>query len=374
MDLQLNRRQWLKAGVMAASGLVLGTDLPVCSRDSFFPFPADKQEESVILNRNENPYGLSEAAREAIIRAMDKSNRYPHVHYQDLRKMIARQEDISPEHIILGAGSTEVMSMAIHSYGTRGEVLAADPTYFDFVYYAEKAKCRLQKVPLNEEYAHDLDAMERYVGSKTSLIYVCNPNNPTATIVAQGKLRSFCEHASRQALVVVDEAYHGYVEDKAYASMVELVKRGEKILVTRTFSKIYGLAGLRIGYGLAHPDVIADLKQAQMNFAPIAYPSLRAAMSSYQDSKFCRFSREKNELVKSYLYTQLERLGYFCIPSQTNFVLFKVKSDARDMAKDLESRLILVRPFAFMGDNWIRVSLGTLEEIKTFTAALANIS
>jgi len=156
--------------------------------------------------------------------------------------------------------------------------------------------------------------------------------------------------------------------------MIELVREGKNVVITRTFSKIFGLAGLRIGYGMAKPEIVKELKKLERNFAPIAWLSLKAAIASYQDRPFIQDVREKNEEVKLYLYEELKRLGYFYIPSHTNFVLFKVRQDALRMVKELKERHILVRAFGINGDQWIRVSLGTYEEMQAFVSALEEIS
>jgi len=289
---------------------------------------------------------------------------------KELARLIAEREGLSPENVILGAGSTEIMNLAIQAYGRKGEILTSDPTYFDFIFYAEQAGCELCQVPVDENFKIDLPAMANQISSATSLVYICNPNNPTGTIIEGKHLRSFCDEAAKNCLILIDEAYYEYVDATAYFSMAELIRKGKNILVTRTFSKIYGLAGLRVGYGLAPPEVIENLKKVQMNFASIAYPSLKAAIKAYQDHQFTRMAKEKNRLVRAYLERELERLGLFWIPSQTNFVLIEVQRSAREVAEALEKRKILIRPFTFRGRNWIRVSLGTLSEIQAFLSAL----
>jgi histidinol-phosphate aminotransferase len=373
MGLHINRRQWLKTSAIAAAGLIAGPNFTTCRRDTSVPRLSSGGEDFIRLNNNESPYGISKGAREAIKGAISESHRYPYRHYPELKELIADREKVFPDNIILGAGSTDVMTTLIHFYGTKGKILAADPTYFDFVYYAEKAGCFLNKVPLNGHFAHDLQAMEKRISRETSLIYICNPNNPTASLTPGDKLRPFCKRASKKALVVVDEAYHEYVEDASYASMIDLVREGENIIVTRTFSKIFGLAGMRVGYGITRPDIIEDLARIERNFAPIAFPSLKAAVATYKAMEFYRYVREKNREVKSYLYKELDQLGFFTVPSHTNFVLFKVNRDSSEMAQEFEKRHILIRPFVFKGDNWLRVSLGTMEEMRIFVSVLADI-
>jgi len=374
MGLNLNRRQWLKTSAIAAAGLIAGSSFPVCRKEASFPQQPSEGKELIKLNSNESPYGISEDTRQAIIGSIDRSNRYPHRHYPELKELIAEREKISPENIILGAGSTEVMTTLIHLYGVRGVTMAADPTYFDFVWYAEKADCPLHLVPLNGNFEHDLQAMEQRIDPNTSLIYICNPNNPTGSITPGAELRSFCERASEKAPVVVDEAYHELVEDGTYASMLDLVREGKNVVVTRTFSKIFGLAGLRVGYGIGRPDIVEDLERIGRNFAPIAWLSLKAAIASYNNVEFTQYVRQKNKEVKSYLYNELKRQGLAHIPSHTNFVLFRVNRDSQEMAKEFESRNVLIRPFQFNNDNWIRVSLGTMEETQAFVSVLEDIT
>lgn len=379
MRSRMSRRQWIKASATAGAWLLVNSQILTCRRETAPPKEVQKDkatqpDDFIRLDNNENPYGVSPKAHQAIIEAINGSHRYPHRRYDELIKLIAIREGLAPENIVLGAGSTEIMNMAILAYGRRGEILTSDPTYFDFIFYAEQAGCSIRRVPVDDHFKIDLKTMASQINSTTSLIYICNPNNPTGTIIESRSLRAFCEETSKNFLVFVDEAYHDYVEDPNYSSMVSLIKEGKKVLITRTFSKIYGLAGLRIGYGLAHPEIIDNLKKAQMNFASIAYPSLKAAIEAYNDHEFTRWVKEKNKLAKAYLERELDKLGYSRIPSQTNFILFQVHRDSKEMAEDFEKNKILIRPFTFGGQNWIRVSIGTMEEIQTFLTTLIKIS
>lgn len=372
MAYALNRRQWLKTSVLALTGIMAGPSLASCKYETSLPEEFPDADDLILLNNNESPFGISPYAREAITGSIDLSNRYPHRQYSRLVDLIAERENIPPDHIILGAGSTDVMVTLIHHAKTGGEILVGDPTYFDFIYYAVKSGCSLKKVRLNDKFEHDLETMERQISSHTNLIYICNPNNPAGSVTPKDKLEVFCAHASKKSLVVVDEAYHEYVEDAAYASMIELVKQGKNIIVTRTFSKIFGLAGLRIGYGIAPPDIIENLNTLSRNFAPVAWLSLKAAEASYQDQKFLQSVREKNKQIKLMLYEELEKLGLFYIPSHTNFVLFNTDRNASELTKKMEQQKILVRPFGIHDKQWIRVSCGTQKEIQTFVSTLAT--
>jgi len=373
MGIEMNRRQWLKKSAAAATGLLIAPKFIACRRQSTLYRSSPEPKEIIFLDNNESPYGMPPEAREAVLESLARANRYPHKSYSELTALIAKRERLPEDYVILGAGSTEIMNMAILSYGVKGEILTAHPTYFDFIFYAEQAKCPIQRVPVNERYELDLDAMVGRISKDTSLVYVCNPNNPTGTIVNKDKLRAFCTEASKKALVVVDEAYHEYVEDETYTSMVSLVRDGMNVAVTRTFSKVYGLAGLRIGYGMARPDILKNFERVQMNFASVAYSSLRAAIAAYGATAFISSVREKNSVARAYLENELRRLGYPCLPSRANFSLSRVKRNSREMAADLEKHGILVRPFDFAGKSWLRVSIGTEAEIQVFISALEKI-
>jgi histidinol-phosphate aminotransferase len=370
MGYALDRRQWLKTSAMGLAGLMAYPEFLTCRRETSIAEKNKGIDDLIRLHNNESPFGISPKAIDAITESIPLSNRYPHRQYSQLIDLIAERENVSPDHIILGAGSTDVMVTLIHLVSTNGEILVGDPTYFDFIYYAEQAECRLNRVRLNNKYEHDLEGMEQQISPRTDLIYICNPNNPAGSITPKDKLELFCESASKHALVVVDEAYHEYVEDEAYASMIDLAKQRKNIIVTRTFSKIFGLAGLRIGYGIAHPDTLTKLKKLSRNFAPVAWLSLKAAAAIYQDQRFISGVREKNKQVKSYLCAELKNLGLYYIPSHTNFVLFKVDQDAAELAAKLEAQNIRIRPFRMHDKQWIRVSMGTKDELEIFVAAL----
>ncbi len=369
----ISRRNWLRSSAFAAAGMALAH--PAYSLNRLAPATSTipESDDFVWLDQNENPFGISENARTAILDTIMYSNRYPEVG-KDLIAAIAAQENVTPEHIVLGAGSSEILYTAGYIYGAHGgEVVFADPTFHGFMDYAAKVSKKLIRVPLNNDYEHDLDALEQRVTNRTSLVHVCNPNNPTGTIVDSSRLCSFCEEVSIRALVMVDEAYNELVNDRRYESMVNLVKKGSDVLVLRTFSKVFGLAGLRIGYGIANPDIISNIKRVQGNEFPVSVLSMHAALASYKDTDFIEFSRVNNAISRSYLYDVLEKLGFFYIPSHTNFVLFKTAIDSIKFVKEIRKRKVVIRPFYSNGENWIRVSMGTLPEMESLKEALEEI-
>ena len=199
----------------------------------------------VRLTSNENPYGFSPKAKQAILDYVELGNQYANGEkVTKLEKMIADREGLKSENVILGSGSGEVLCMAGVAYGWQdGEIITPDLTFPMIFRYAENFGAKIQEVPLNEKYKHDLEAMEKRVSGKTSLVYVCNPNNLRGTILPQKSVRDFCEEVSNKTTVFVDEAYLEYTDDYPGNSMVELVKQDKDVIVSRTFSKIYGMAG-----------------------------------------------------------------------------------------------------------------------------------
>jgi len=327
------------------------------------------------LNQNESPYGLPPRARQAAIEALSQAHLYPHEHYVELKEKIAARERVKTEQVILGAGSTEIMTMAINSFGKKGEVVMAAPTYFDFEYYASLAGCRMKKVRLDKNYRHDLERLSAAVTSRTSLIYICDPHNPTGTVVGGQELKLFCQKvlAKYSPLILIDEAYYDYVDDFSYESMISLIREGYPVLVIRTFSKIYGLAGMRVGYGLASSEIIKTLEKVSTNFASIAYPSLKAALVALEESNFLQQVKEANARGRKFVTKSLAEQGYFVLPSQTNFVLFEIEGEAKQWAQHLEKLGVYIRDFQFNNQNWLRVTLGRQEEMEIFLNRLKQV-
>jgi histidinol-phosphate aminotransferase len=375
MSLSIDRRQWLKSSALVAASLAIPRQLGATALPALPQSPHPRGQKGVLkLNSNESPYGISEKARAAIIEAADFTHYYPHPAYSELIELIAENNDLTSDHVMLGAGSTELLSISAFRFGAQGgKVLMADPSYFDAHDFYVRVGADLQLVPLNESFEHDLDALDRRLTGDFDHLYVCNPNNPTATVVDSRALRSFCEDASRRTMVFIDEAYHDLARDP-YDSMVDLVRDGANLLIFRTFSKIHGLAGARVGYVMAKPEIIEQLEEMSTNWAPISNLSLRAAIASYQDTEFLETCRARNHRARTQLYAALDRLGYFYVPSHTNFVLFRIQRDRREVQEEFRDRNIMLRTFTINDGPWIRVSMGTPEQMAAFVAALEEIA
>ena len=395
MSNKIHRRQLLKAGALLAGGLPIVSGLlgkaqasPIYSSGNgmIVPGPMARTERDIALNApaelkarlfaNENPFGPSDKAKKAIIEAMPKSYQYPFMYLRDIYQKIADHEGIKPDNILMGAGSSPLlMAAAICFSKPGGNIITGDPSYEDLPSKAARFNEKWIKVPLTQDYKLDLDAMEKAIDGNTGLVYICNPNNPTATVLDTEKLRAFCERVSKRVTVFVDEAYIDYLEDPAGMTMASGVKAGQNIIVARTFSKLYGFAGLRVGYIMAQPDMVKKLEDYTEGPMSISATSLQAAIAGYQDKEYLQDALKKTLASSDYLYDVLTKEGYTYIPSHANFVLFPIKMDGERFAAEMMKRGVGVRSWKLNGsNNWCRVSIGRMDEMEAFAAAFKELS
>jgi histidinol-phosphate aminotransferase len=331
--------------------------------------PAD----AIQLNANESPYGPSAAAREAMTRAQEIAGRYPGHLEEELAVTLASLHGVTPEQVVLGCGSGEILRMAAAAFLGPGRTLVvAEPTFEAVLRYAGVTAAEPIAVPLDAAFRHDLPRMAGACDARTGLVYVCNPNNPTATIVTAEELVAFLKRVPAAATVLLDEAYHHFVEHPGYRTGFDLLAGFPNLVVVRTFSKIYGLAGMRLGYAVGAPDRIAALDRHRLinNTNPAV---LAAALATVGETEtVARLKRRMNETRRA-LVAELERDGRRVVPSEANFVMFETGSDVSPLIKQLRDRKILVgRKFPSM-PTWLRVSVGTPEETAAFLAALREI-
>ena len=365
----LDRRQWLRTAGIGGAFSLLGGWKALASPEVWEVSEQWPGDAPVRLSSNENPYGPSKRVREAIIKSLDDGCRYPFARTGSLMEALARKEGVSPDHLVLTAGSTEGLKTAGLTYGIQGgEIVASNPTFHVLMEYAEQFGAYVHRVPVNERLGHDLEAMERRISHLTKLVFVCNPDNPTGTLLPAARMRDFCTSVSNRAVVFADEAYFDYVTEPGYPSMTELVKEGMNVIVSRTFSKVYGLAGIRIGYLVARPDIAARLRKNVM--ANLSMPAIHAATAALEDEEFYRFSLKKNEEAKTAIYKTLDRLGMKYAPSHANFVFFQTGRPVQEFNKAMADKGVIVgRAFPPLLD-WCRVSTGTEEEVGRFVRAL----
>jgi histidinol-phosphate aminotransferase len=330
-------------------------------------------DDVVQLNSNENPYGPSPKALEAAERAHTVYNRYPDSLEDEARRAIAKQHGVSPERIALGCGSSEILQMADLAFTGPGKTaVAAEPTFEAVLVYARVLRAEPVKVPLTADFRHDLPKMAAACNEKTGLVYVCNPNNPTGTIVTGDEVAAFVAKVPASTTILVDEAYHHFVEDPRYRSACELLDSHPNVVVARTFSKIYGMAGLRLGYAIGSEAKIAEMaKYATFSNANAAV--LSAALASLADPEVVPRQRKALNDTRRWLVAEMSRQGRKTIPSQANFVMIDIGGDVVPVIQAFGKKKILVgRKFPSL-PNWLRISIGKPEEMQAFVAALNEI-
>jgi histidinol-phosphate aminotransferase len=391
----MNRRNWLKSSAFLAGGLTFfsGSFSPLLAKPSralgsnMSPDSINYLTDEAVnlasppqlrakLNSNENPFGPSEKAKKAVMEALDGSYMYGHAYIRELTDKIAAYEGVKPENILMAAGSSPLLLAAAMHYAQtgKGHIVSGDPTYASLPRDAENFNATWVKVPLTAEHKLDLDGMEKKVDSNTSLMYICNPNNPTGTVVDTAKLKAFTERVSKKVPVFVDEAYIDYLPDPKGASLMDSVKKGQNVIVARTFSKLYGFAGLRVGYIVALPETVQALRKYTDGGGGISTTSAKAAIAAYQDKVFLADALQKTNASKKYLYETLKKEGYEFIPSSSNFVMFPLKMDGPKFVEEMTKRGVGVRSWKFAGKDWCRVSIGRMEEMQAFAEAFKQLS
>jgi histidinol-phosphate aminotransferase len=370
----MNRRDWLKASsAVAGASLLLGREASALESANstleslYTPRPL---AEYIRLSANENSYGPSPAAREAMAKYWDEANRYFSAGVQALRDVIAAEWGVPKEYVLITQGSSEGLAATAAAYAIGGgEMISADPTYDSLVKYGQGLGATITKVPVDPvTLSHDLPAMEAKVSAATKLMFICNPNNPTGTLVGGAQLRPFCERVSQKAVVFVDEAYHDFVEDPTFESMLSLVRLNANVIVSRTASKIHGMAGLRIGFLMAKPEILQKIRPMMMGF-PNAMAA-RATIAAVQDKPYQQFIRQQNKTAREMVYTALDAAKLPYVKSHGNFVFFNAGRPVQQVQKAFMEKGIMVgRPFPPLL-QWCRVSTGTPEEMRRFTDAL----
>lgn len=326
------------------------------------------------LASNENPLGPSPKALEAIQKYLAESNRYPDAGGHYLREKLAARHRVPAEQIVLGAGSTELIQLLSHIFIEPGaEGLSSEGSFVVFPMSVQAAGGEPVLAPLRH-YAYDLDALAARVGERTRLLYLANPNNPTGTMFTAGETDRLLEKIPPDLPVVLDEAYCDYVERPDYSCSLDYVREGRFLMVLRTFSKAHGLAGLRIGYGVGHADIIGALNRIRSPFN-VSTVAQVAALAALDDAEHIRRSVESNRRGLAYLQAELSKLGIQCVPSFANFLFVETGRPAQGDFQALLKMGIIVRPLGFMGiPNGLRITVGTEEENRRLVEALAQLA
>ncbi len=362
----MNRRNWLKiSGLLAGSSLLNSTYAAEtgCLLDVDFP------SEYLRMGSNENPYGPSASTMQAMQEAIKMGNRYTDPY--PLKQKLAQKFNISANNIILGAGSAEILGLVALAYfsQSKGSLIAAKPTFFVLPNAVEKLGSQVINIPLTTDKKHDLQAMAAAIKPDTKVVYVCNPNNPTGTKLKPDDLRAFVEEISKKYIVAIDEVYHDFINEP---SMIPLVQTNKNVIVARSFSKVYGLAGMRVGFGIAHPDTINYLSNyVAWAGNAISQVSLAAAMAAMNDTDFFKMSLQKNEESRQMLYTFLKDKKVDFIESHANCSVFSLDKFPQNLIKTLETeKKIIVRQVDDYGKLYCRISTGKPEDMQQFLGAL----
>jgi histidinol-phosphate aminotransferase len=380
MSNSIHRRNWLKQSALAALGF--SVSLNSLAGEDYLPKDLSQllpntNPSLINLGSNENPYGLSPHAKKAISDLINNSHRYQYniPHVQEFRKQLADQLGVTTDHLLLTPGSGEGLNLLARHY-SKGNLVTATPTFGILPNTAKKIGVDVKEIPLDNQKVHDLPAMLKAIDSNTAQVYLCNPANPTGTVLHPNELKSFCEEASKKTVVTLDEAYLEFLDAPYNESMLPLIKNGNKnIVLLRTFSKIHAMAGLRVGYILADPATIKELKEnyfGNSNFCMSAL-SLTAAMASLKDVEHQLKSKKLNAAARQFTQDGLKKAGFDYIPSYTNFIYFNLKNYKGDFATDMLAKNIVLRSSDQPDGKWGRVSIGTLEEMKSFLKTMESM-
>jgi histidinol-phosphate aminotransferase len=359
----LSRRAF---GRLLGSGITAAALRPVLAKA---PPPAPAPASTVRLSANENPYGPCPAAIEAMRAASGRAWRYPDEAIGELRADLARLHGLPAEWFLVGNGSSEILKLAVSAFTGPGKrLVTADPAFEAAGHYAEAGGVQVTRVPLDGAYAHPLDRMSP---PDAGLVYVCNPNNPTASLTPKARLRAFIDGAP--CMVLVDEAYHHYADSADYESVAPLVKTQPKLVVARTFSKIHGLAGARLGYAIAQPALIEKLG-SQAAWDSVNVFAIAAGRASLSDASWAEQGRRRNAATRSHVVAELARRGFAAIPSQANFVMIETRRPVKPLISGLAERGVQVGRLFPALPTHLRVTLGTPDQMERFLTAFAALT
>ncbi|MEQ4731636.1 MULTISPECIES: histidinol-phosphate transaminase [Providencia] len=374
----MDRRSFLKSSSLVAGGLALNSLFNhAVAQNSNIVLPSEKHP--LLLNFNENSLGMSEKAKEAIIKALPNAFRYPDDARAELQQNIGELYSLSDKNISIGNGSSETIqatvAMLANKAKKRGiniQLVTPDPTFNYAELYSLPLGVTITKIPLKTDLSFDLAKMEQAANDfdGLSMVYICNPNNPTAMITPYSQLDKWLSKDSDNTFFIVDEAYAEFVEDPNFTSAIELVKKGQNnLIVTRTFSKIFALAGLRVGYGVATPEIIAAV-DTFLSIDNTNTAGAVAAIASLKDKSFIQYSLKSNDISRKIVEKALNEIGLEYAPSQANFIFHKVKGDVKTYQQRMADAHVMVGREFPPAVGWNRLTLGTPEEMQQFVVIL----
>ena len=325
------------------------------------------------LASNESPYGPSPKVRKAIIDAAKDINRYPDGGCFSLRQALAKELDVFPSQLIFGNGSDEIIVMAVRAFAGEGdEVVMARPSFLIYEIASRIAGAKIKFVPL-KNFRYDLERMEEAVSPRTKIIFIGNPDNPAGTYVTKKQVEDFLRKVRRNVIVFFDEAYFEFVKKSDYPDTIKLLRAHKNIVITRTFSKMYGLAGLRVGYGIADQQIVSILDRVREPFN-INSMAQAAALACLRDKSYYEKNLNIIKKEREFLYENFRKMKLPFVDSVTNFILLNVRRNSFQVSQQLLKKGIIIRDMGFWGlDTYIRVTIGTPQENRKFIQALKEV-
>lgn len=379
MTLQLSRRSLFSGaaglGAVSLAGAAVAREIGAPGQGAFPPGAFDPHllgpEDGVaLLSRNENPFGPSRSALEMIEYAGAKGAYYVNQGAaQLLMTLIAERNGVEPEQVVLSTGSGEILSAIAVAYGPQGPIVA--PRLFwdtTALYAANLGLATIERVPLADDMSVDMDAIETQVTDETGLVQLCNPNNPTGLVSEPDAFKASIRRMAAKTTVLVDEAYIELTDDPEAHSCVPLINEGHDVIVARTFSKIYGMAGVRLGYSISSPETARTLRRTVMSWTPAT--SIAAGIGCYNDTAFLDYSKSRIAEGRQMVAETLDQLGLEYLPSQANFIYFNSGQPADALQAAMAERNISIRGQYMDYTDWTRVSMGLIEDVERFCRAL----
>lgn len=363
----MHRRELLKQSALAMAAFGFGRDIFAAGAGN--SVYGGNTADIIKLSSNENPYGPSPQARKAMSEAVNGCNRYPWETTTLLREKISTTYQLAKENVIIGAGSSELLGLAsVLAALKKGNIVAPDPTFRLWMPAAKKIGAPVKLVPLTQQKAIDLQRIKEAIDANTRMVYICNPNNPTGTVLPPNELEAFIKEVAPSVIILLDEAYTEFEDTK---SVAHLVNEHPNLIVAKTFSKIYGMAGARVGYALAHANTIQQLNDLQpWANAGAGGISLAGAIASLEDISFVAMCKKENGKARSVFYKALDHNGIPYIPSATSFVYFDTSKYPKDFKAVLEAKNIIGARSFEENSKWLRLSVGTIKEMEQVAEAM----
>jgi histidinol-phosphate aminotransferase len=370
--MSISRRKFAQLLGIGAATVVVRPPVSFAKPTQSVTTPLTEAGGIVRLSANENPYGPCPKALQAMTDSFGLACRYPDEHNNVLIDKLAKLNNVNHDQILLGDGSSEILKLCAETFTgpQEGKLVAADPTFEAILGQAKANGAEVVKVPLTSSFAHDLPKM--LAAAKGGLIYVCNPNNPTASITPKDELRDFIAKTPRETMILVDEAYFHYADSPDYQSVIPLVRDHPNLIVSRTFSKIYGMAGLRCGYCVAQKETLERMRPYQM-WDSVNCMGLAAATASLDDPDHVPNGQRLNKEAKQLTTSELDKMGYKSIPSQANFIMFDCKKPVVPIIKAMKDRNVHVGRLFPALPNHMRLTIGKKSEMKTFLSEFRQV-